>query len=114
MSDYESKKWEPQPGKGSLFINSYKKGDTHADYKGDILVNVKDLDVQPDGTAKMKISGWIRQVKTGGHLISLSQDRPFTPNMEAKGGFRKTSDPVGLMNSRKDKEILIDDSDVPF
>lgn len=110
----EFKKWVDQPGKGSLFINDFKKQEMHADYKGNLLINVNELTVSPEGTANIKISAWIRAKKDGGHLLSLSQDKPYTPNPEAKGGFRKTEGPMGLMNSRKDREIKLSDDDVPF
>ena len=110
----EQKKWVDQPGRGSLFINDFKKNDLHADYKGNILVNVKELVMNPDGTANMKISAWIRQKHAGGHLLSLSQDKPYEPNMEAKGGFRKADGPMGLVNARKDREIQIDEDSIPF
>lgn len=110
----EFKKWEDQPGKGTLFINGFKKEEYHADYKGNLLVNVRDLNPDQNGCINIKISAWIRAKKDGGHLLSLSQDKPFEPNPNAKGGFKQTSGPMGLMNSRKDKEIRIDDDEVPF
>ena len=110
----EQKKWVDQPGKGSMFINDFKKSDSHADYKGNLLVNLADLQINPDKTVNIKISAWIRAKKDGGHLLSLSQDRPYEKNMEAKGGFRKTEGPMGLMNSRKDKEIKFDEDEIPF
>jgi len=111
---YGKQEWVDQPGKGSLFINKQKKSNTQPDYKGKILVNTEWLTIQADGTAYLNLSVWTKATKDGGHLLSLSQDRPFTPNPEARGGFKQSSNPGALLNTRKDREIKMDDSDVPF
>lgn len=47
--------YTPKDNSGSLFKNSDKKTETHADYKGDALI---------DGTAYF-VDAWVNEVKSG-------------------------------------------------
>lgn len=107
------KEWEDLPGKGTLFV-SQKKSDKSPDYKGKILIDTKLLSIRQDGTAYMSISAWTKPTKTGSHLLSLSQDAPY--GRPANGGGFTTQSPnvVGLMNNRKDREVKIEDGEIPF
>lgn len=69
-------KFEKRPNSGSLFTTKVKTTAESPDYKGDILIDVKSLDVQKDGTALIKISGWKKVAKlTGQKYLSLSVDQ---------------------------------------
>jgi len=101
-----------KPGRGTLFTNR-KKSDTAPDYKGDLKIIVADLEVGPDGTAEMKISGWLKNTKKGGHLISLSQDGPWQPS----GDYvckPPASDPGALLKKNSKQEIGFDEDSIPF
>jgi uncharacterized protein (DUF736 family) len=68
MSTFEHKE-----GKGSLLINSFKKGDTQPDFKGSIKINGQTY----------QVAAWRKQTKAGAEMISLSVDQGWSgsPNM---------------------------------
>jgi uncharacterized protein (DUF736 family) len=68
MSTFEHKE-----GKGSLLVNSYKKGDTQPDFKGSIKINGQTY----------QVAAWRKQTKNGAEMISLSVDQGWSgsPNM---------------------------------
>jgi uncharacterized protein (DUF736 family) len=68
MSTFEHKE-----GKGSLLVNSYKKGDTQPDFKGSIKINGQTY----------QVAAWRKQTKAGAEMISLSVDQGWSgsPNM---------------------------------
>lgn len=58
----------PQEGRGVLFMNLEKKGETHPDYKGQVMIDGKIV----------KLSAW-KKTHANGHLFSISvQKRPET------------------------------------
>jgi hypothetical protein len=63
MSTFEHKE-----GKGSLLINSYKKGDTQPDFKGSIKINGQTY----------QVAAWRKQTKAGAEMISLSVDQGWS------------------------------------
>jgi hypothetical protein len=54
--------YEQKDGSGSLFPNTKKEQDTHADYKGDVKI---------DGVGYW-INGWKKKDKNGNPYLSLS------------------------------------------
>ena len=68
MSTFEHKE-----GKGSLLINSFKKGETQPDFKGSIKINGHTY----------QVAAWRKQTKAGAEMISLSVDQGWSgsPNM---------------------------------
>lgn len=63
MSTFEHKE-----GKGSLLVNTYKKGDTQPDYKGSIKINGHTY----------QVAAWRKQTKNGMDMISLSVDQGWS------------------------------------
>jgi len=63
MSTFEHKE-----GKGSLLVNSFKKGDTHPDFKGSIKINGQTY----------QVAAWRKQTKNGAEMISLSVDQGWS------------------------------------
>jgi hypothetical protein len=69
-------KYEKRPNTGSLFATKVKTTQESPDFKGDILIDVKSLDVQQNGTALIKLSGWKNVAKeTGQKYVSLKVDQ---------------------------------------
>jgi len=92
------KPYEPKPNTGSLFANKEKTKPTSPDYRGDVLVNVSDLEVV-NGVAKIKLSGWKKTSASGLVYLSLAVDT-FKPQPKSE---TKPAASVADM-----------DSDVPF
>lgn len=92
------KPYTPKPNTGSLFANKDKETPNQPDYRGDILVNVADLEVV-NGVAKVKLSGWKKTAASGLVYLSLAVDT-FKPQ------------PQGA----KPKAASVDkmDDDIPF
>lgn len=65
--------YTPKPNTGSLFANKEKAQPTSPDYRGEVLVNVADLEVV-NGVAKVRISGWKTKAKSGLVYLSLAVD----------------------------------------
>jgi hypothetical protein len=63
MSTFEHKE-----GKGSLLVNTYKKGDNHPDWKGSIKINGQTY----------QIAGWRKQTKNGMDMVSLSVEQGWS------------------------------------
>ena len=73
MNDFVQK-----PNKGSMFLNKWKKGDSHPDFKGTIYVD-KDLLVdmiknRNSELIEIKIDAWKKATKDGKPWLSLSVD----------------------------------------
>ena len=73
MNDFVQK-----PNKGSMFLNKWKKGDSHPDFKGTIHVD-KDLLVdmiknRNNELIEIKIDAWKKATKDGKPWLSLSVD----------------------------------------
>ena len=92
------KPYEPKPNTGSLFANKEKTKPTSPDYRGDILVNVSDLEVV-NGVAKIKLSGWKKTSASGLVYLSLSVDT-----------FKPQSKP----EAKPAASVADMDSDIPF
>lgn len=93
------KPYTPKPNTGSLFANKDKETPHQPDYRGDILVNVADLEVV-NGVAKVKLSGWKKTAASGLVYLSLAVDT-FKP--QRKGNNPKPAASVANM-----------DDDIPF
>lgn len=76
--------YEPKPNTGSLFANKEKTKPTSPDYRGDVLINVADLEVV-NSMAKVKLAGWKKTSESGLVYLSLAVDtfKP-QPKSEAK------------------------------
>ena len=73
MNDFVQK-----PNKGSMFLNKWKKGDSHPDFKGTIYVD-KDLLIdmiknRNSELIEIKIDAWKKATKDGKPWLSLSVD----------------------------------------
>ena len=73
MNDFVQK-----PNKGSMFLNKWKKGDNHPDFKGKIYVD-KDLLVdmiknRNSELIEIKIDAWKKATNDGKPWLSLSVD----------------------------------------
>jgi hypothetical protein len=91
MSEYVMKE-----NSGSLFKNGKKEKDTHPDYKGEVLVNGK----------KMQISAWIKEGKNG-KFMSLSFSEPWVKkDVEVEKAANRDE-----FKEAASKEF---DSDIPF
>ncbi len=86
-----SDKFVQKPNSGSLFQNTEKKQDTHADYNGTINIEGKEY----------WINAWEKQTKSGNTYFSLSVKAKEKPQ-EAKKMVEKA------------KEDLPFDDDIPF
>jgi len=87
-------KYEQRDNSGSLFKNERKEKETHADYRGDCMI---------DGTAYY-MDAWIKTAESGRKWMSFS----FKP----KGATPK---PDTRTHAERKKPTLIDmDNDVPF
>lgn len=54
--------YQYKPNSGSLFKNQYKTEDKHPDYKGDGIVNGKEVE----------LAGWINKKKNGEEYIGIT------------------------------------------
>lgn len=68
--------YDHQPGKGSIFNNSYKERDNQPDMKGTMKT--------PDGQ-EFEISGWWNESRNGEYL-SLSIQEPYNRDRQAGSG----------------------------
>lgn len=72
-------KMEKKNNSGAIFKNNYKQMPNHPDYKGNCVVNGKEMDV----------AVWIKDTKNGEKFFSLSFSEPYvapakmesTPNL---------------------------------
>ena len=60
--------------RGVLFKNKYKEKDSQPDYKGDINVDGKELE----------IAAWIKTSKAGNKFMSLSVSEPYEERQQPK------------------------------
>jgi uncharacterized protein (DUF736 family) len=58
---------ETKNNSGAIFKNNFKKAETHPDYKGDVKVNGKE----------MEIALWVKQSKDGKNYFSASFSEPY-------------------------------------
>jgi hypothetical protein len=69
-------KFVPKPNTGSLFKINVKSNENSPDMKGDIFIDTKTLDIDSDGMAVVKLSGWKSVSKTSGKsYLSLKVDQ---------------------------------------
>ena len=77
--------YEQKPNNGTLFTNKSKSKPTSPDYSGDLLIDVRSLNVK-DGVAKVRIAGWKKEGPSGTFLslaISNPQEKgQMTPRKE--------------------------------
>lgn len=58
---------EKKNNAGAIFKNNYKQMPNHPDYKGNCVVNGKEMDV----------AVWVKETKTGEKFFSLSFSEPY-------------------------------------
>jgi len=81
------KPFENKAPYGSLFAAKAKTNPLSPDYYGDVVIDVNQFEVV-DGTIKIALSGWKKQLKTGsGTYLSLQASKPFV-----KGGPAEDED----------------------
>ena len=73
MNDFVQK-----PNKGSMFLNKWKKGDNHPDFKGSVYIN-KDLLIElvknrNNELIEIKLDAWKKATKDGKPWLSMSVD----------------------------------------
>ena len=73
MNDFVQK-----PNKGSMFINKWKKGENHPDFKGSVFID-KDLLIElvknrTSELIEIKLDAWKKATKAGDPWLSLSVD----------------------------------------
>lgn len=73
MNDFVQK-----PNKGSMFINKWKKGENHPDFKGSVYID-KDLLVElvknrTNELIEIKLDAWKKSTKDGKPWLSMSVD----------------------------------------
>ena len=69
-------KFQPKPNTGSLFKINVKSSENSPDMKGDIFIDTKTLDIDSNGMAVVKLSGWKSVSKTSGKsYLSLKVDQ---------------------------------------
>jgi hypothetical protein len=69
-------KFQPKPNTGSLFKINVKSNENSPDMKGDIFIDTKTLDIDSNGMAVVKLSGWKSVSKTSGKsYLSLKVDQ---------------------------------------
>jgi hypothetical protein len=82
-----AKTMEYKPNTGALFKNTYKKGDTHPDYKGTLNV----------AGGIFEISGWINESPKAGKFVRLSvklKDRATTATAKSSAPNQTFDDPM--------------------
>jgi len=65
---------EKKNNAGAIFKNTYKKSESHPDYKGKCIVNGKE----------MEIALWVKDTKTGEKYFSASFSEPYVAPAESK------------------------------
>ena len=73
MSDYQQR-----PNKGSMFVNKWKKSDSHPDFKGSVHID-KDMLIElvknrTSELIEIKLDAWKKATKDGKPWLSLSVD----------------------------------------
>jgi hypothetical protein len=69
-------KFQPKPNTGSLFKINVKSSENSPDMKGDVFIDTKTLDIDSNGMAVVKLSGWKSVSKTSGKsYLSLKVDQ---------------------------------------
>ena len=74
---------EKKNNAGAIFKNTYKKAESHPDYKGKCVVNGKE----------MEIALWVKDTKTGEKYFSASFSEPYVAQEQ---GQAPTNTPVML------------------
>ena len=71
------KPFENKAPYGSLFAAKAKTNPKAPDYYGDVVIDVSQFDIV-DGTIKISLSGWKKQLTNGsGTFLSLQASKPF-------------------------------------
>jgi len=91
MSDFKHK-----PDSGSLFRNDKKEKDSHPDYKGDGLINGKEV----------WISAWLNETKSGQKYFGMKFKEKEAVHEQGMGKVQETISP--------EKQAYIEDDDIPF
>ena len=91
-------KYEQRDNSGSLFKNERKEKDTHADYRGECLI---------DGTAYY-MDCWLKTADSGRKWMSFS----FKPKQAKEEAPRRMKDEVPRARQTKPADDF--DSDIPF
>lgn len=89
--------YEQKPGQGTLFQNSYKKTDSHPDWKGTAVAH---RDIKAGET--IELAGWIKSGAKGEFIsmrLSDQRDKPVADNTRMGGGGETPHDPRGLDDS---------------
>ena len=82
-------KFQPKPNTGSLFKINVKSSENSPDMKGDVFIDTKTLDIDSDGMAVVKLSGWKSVSKTSGKsYLSLKVDQ-WIPKAPPKVQFKQ-------------------------
>jgi hypothetical protein len=73
MNDFVQK-----PNKGSMFLNKWKKGDNHPDFKGSVFID-KDMLIElvknrNSELIEIKLDAWKKSTKDGKPWLSMSVD----------------------------------------
>ena len=97
------KPYVPKPNTGSLFANKEKAKPNSPDYRGEVLVNVADLEVV-NGVAKVKLSGWKTTASTGLVYLYLMVD-----TWQPDPNYKKQEQPRQRAASVADEQ-----DDIPF
>jgi hypothetical protein len=67
-----------KPNKGSMFLNKWKKGDNHPDFKGSVYID-KDMLIElvknrNNELIEIKLDAWKKSTKDGKPWLSMSVD----------------------------------------
>lgn len=95
------KPYTPRPNSGSLFANKVKTKPLSPDYQGDLLIDIKSLEVV-DGVAKVRLAGWKKTAPSGMVYLSIAIDTWKPENAQQPAAPQQRRPAAGLADMEDD------------